>query len=414
MSDLKKEYKQLTNVDIEEQKRIWDERGKGYYGEYLVLQELRRRVDGKSKILMNLNIPVDAEKTTEIDLALIHETGIYLFEMKHYKGIIYGDADRENWTQYFKTTENQSFKNPIYQNEYHRQAMHKLYPDLPIYSYVVFTNEDVVLKVSSPAGRSAVLTTLAGLKYELNTDFGSRAHLLSGEKIENIFKKLSAYSPRIKNEEADEDVKALPISAYMGLQRRPVVANAATAPNSKRSVPLREFVLVSLMCIVIVVALFATGFGAVEKQKEMQETIEQLEQEMHSALPIDVTQQIKVSNVRLRSASDTSASTFSAYLGTTGNTYGFILNEDSQYYIVLWNGDVKVVDMFGDRLPYNADANKLSPKGSGGVTGGQLSAVTLSGVAEEDVLEIYISNVTLWRNYNGKEYYYHGNSLRVY
>ena len=42
MSDLKKEYKQLTNVDIEEQKRIWDERGKGYYGEYLVLQELCR------------------------------------------------------------------------------------------------------------------------------------------------------------------------------------------------------------------------------------------------------------------------------------------------------------------------------------------------------------------------------------
>lgn len=414
MSDLKKEYKQLTDVDIEEQKRIWDERGKGYYGEYLVLQKLYRCADGKSKILMNLNIPVDAEKTTEIDLALIHETGIYLFEMKHYKGTIYGDADRENWTQYFKTTENQSFKNPIYQNEYHRQAMHKLYPDLPIYSYVVFTNADVTLKASSPAGRSVVLTTLAGLKYELNTDFGSRAHLLSGEKIENIFERLSVYSPRIKNEESGEDVEALPISAYVDLQRCLTAKNNATAPNGKRSVPLLLFVPILLICIAAVIGFFVTGFEAVEKQKEMQETIEQLEQETHSALPIDVTQQIKVSNVQLRSLPDSSASTFSAYLDAKGSTYGFILNEDSQYYVVLWNGDVKVVDMFGDRLPYNAAANKLSPKGSGGVTGGQLSAVTLSGVAEEDVLEIYISNVTLWRNYNGKEYYYHGNSLRVY
>ena len=30
--DIKDIYKQLTDVDIEEQKRLWDERGKGYYG----------------------------------------------------------------------------------------------------------------------------------------------------------------------------------------------------------------------------------------------------------------------------------------------------------------------------------------------------------------------------------------------
>jgi len=33
-------YTQLTNVDIEEQKKIWDERGKGYYGEYLLFNHI--------------------------------------------------------------------------------------------------------------------------------------------------------------------------------------------------------------------------------------------------------------------------------------------------------------------------------------------------------------------------------------
>ena len=78
-------YGNLTSVDIEEQKRIWDERGKGYYGEYLLLTELYRHIKGQCKILMNLNVPTAAGKTTEIDLLMIHETGLYVFEAKHYK-----------------------------------------------------------------------------------------------------------------------------------------------------------------------------------------------------------------------------------------------------------------------------------------------------------------------------------------
>ncbi|MBQ5799166.1 MAG: NERD domain-containing protein, partial [Oscillospiraceae bacterium] len=92
--EIEQVYKQLTNVDIEEQKRIWDERGKGYYGEYLLFCELYKNVAGHGKILMNLNIPTESGGTTEIDLILIHETGIYVFEIKHYKGTIYGkDTD---------------------------------------------------------------------------------------------------------------------------------------------------------------------------------------------------------------------------------------------------------------------------------------------------------------------------------
>ena len=90
-----KEYKQLTGVDIEAQKRLWDERGKGYYGEYLVFNKLFDAIPGCGKIIMNLQIPGSYGNTTELDLVFIHETGVYVFEIKHYKGTIYGKTEDE-------------------------------------------------------------------------------------------------------------------------------------------------------------------------------------------------------------------------------------------------------------------------------------------------------------------------------
>ena len=110
-------YENLTSVDIKEQKQLWDERGKGYYGEYLVLQQLFFSVHGQCKILMNLNIPAGNEKTTEIDLLMIHENGFYVFEVKYYKGTIYGRYDDKTWTQYFRTQKNSHFPSPVQQND---------------------------------------------------------------------------------------------------------------------------------------------------------------------------------------------------------------------------------------------------------------------------------------------------------
>ena len=92
-------YKNLTSVDIHEQERLWDNRGKGYYGEYLVFCKLYQSVPGQCKILMNLNIPVFGGSSTEIDLLMIHESGLYVFEIKHYKGTIYGKLTDNTWTQ---------------------------------------------------------------------------------------------------------------------------------------------------------------------------------------------------------------------------------------------------------------------------------------------------------------------------
>lgn len=97
MRDIEKIYRNLSGVELNDQSTISDERAKGYVGEFRVLSEVLASIEGDFKILMNLHVPINSKKT-EIDLLMIHETGIYVFEVKNYKGIIYGDMDGKRWT----------------------------------------------------------------------------------------------------------------------------------------------------------------------------------------------------------------------------------------------------------------------------------------------------------------------------
>jgi hypothetical protein len=167
MEQIQKVYQKLSGVDIEEQKRIWDERGKGYYGEYLDFEKLFSAVRGHCKLLMNLQVPTLGGKTTEIDLLMVHETGIYVFEIKHYKGTIYGQASEMNWTQYFRTVDNSKFANPILQNDYHIAALRAMFPDAPIYNVLVFTHGDCNLQVED-VRPDVLLTTMAAFVRDMH------------------------------------------------------------------------------------------------------------------------------------------------------------------------------------------------------------------------------------------------------
>ena len=192
--NLEKTYKQLTNIDIDVQKKIWDERGRGYYGEYLVFSNLYSSLEGTGKILMNLNIPTENRNGTEIDLLLIHETGLYVFEIKHYKGTIYGKDTDNIWTQYFRAAPNQTFKNPFEQNGYHIRAIKKLVPDIPIHSIIVFTNDDCELKVSNQNPEIDVCY-LRDIARVLEKNFSNSQNSLTMDQIDAIFEHLSFYSP---------------------------------------------------------------------------------------------------------------------------------------------------------------------------------------------------------------------------
>lgn len=211
-------YQRLTNVNIGEQIDEWDARGKGYYGEYLLFSELYNCIPGCSKILMNLQIPSENGRTTEIDLLLIHETGLYVFEAKHYKSIIYGKMDDAQWTQYFKTAENQHFSNPVLQNRWHIEQLRKLIPNCPIHSFIVFTNGECELKVTGNLPNTTLCKQSALCKR-----FGEISRhsppVLNIKEIDDIFVALKIYSPMQDVKLEHEDSKTIDFYEYMEMMR---------------------------------------------------------------------------------------------------------------------------------------------------------------------------------------------------
>ena len=216
---MKEMYREMTNVDIDEQRKLWDERGKGYYGEYKVFVKLCGNISDRAKIMMNLVIP-NEDHRTELDMVIIHETGLYVFEVKHYKGNVYGKTDDYTWTQYFKTRENETFLNPIKQNEYHKQALTRMFPEIPIYSFIVFTNPECKITLDGDDAKNMITKNMAVCTYDrLLSSFESFAvvkdTVLSPSMIDAVFKVLKPFS-KIKSRDSGFEPDAVDIADYYG------------------------------------------------------------------------------------------------------------------------------------------------------------------------------------------------------
>lgn len=114
---------------------------KGLTGEYLTYLKLNK-LKGYKKFIFNKHIKFDENKETEIDIIMIHETGIYVIESKNYSGLILGN-NNDKWTQVLGNGQRYSFYNPIKQNNTHIKAIKYYLGDSSNYFYpiVVFSNE---------------------------------------------------------------------------------------------------------------------------------------------------------------------------------------------------------------------------------------------------------------------------------
>ncbi len=116
-------------------------KNKGQYGEYLTDYALNSsNVPGYLKTVRNIYIPYRGS-TTEIDVMMVHEKGIFVFESKNYGGWIFGSADALKWTQSLPNGEKHQFYNPIKQNASHITALSDFLnlPRSAFVSYIVFS-----------------------------------------------------------------------------------------------------------------------------------------------------------------------------------------------------------------------------------------------------------------------------------
>ena len=113
----------------------------GQFGEYSIEYALtNNNLPGELVVFRNLYIPAN-NKTVEIDLLMIHEKGIFVFESKNYSGWIFGSADQLYWTQCLQNGTRHKFYNTIRQNDTHIYALEPLLeiPATEFISCIIFS-----------------------------------------------------------------------------------------------------------------------------------------------------------------------------------------------------------------------------------------------------------------------------------
>lgn len=190
---------------------------KGKRGENCVAKELEQ-LPGEYTILNDVVLRTD-KGTTQIDHIVVSKYGVFVIETKNYRGEIYGDDNRKEWTQvivtevryrrkWYKTytyvTKNQ-FYNPVKQSLGHMFRVKELlteYTHLPVIPLVVFAGY---------ADLSKVFSSHAVLQIEqlLPVIGANKTTYLQNEDVSKIISLLQNSNVRetVKNQEHVRNIK---------------------------------------------------------------------------------------------------------------------------------------------------------------------------------------------------------------
>ena len=168
---------------------------KGNYGEYLIFNKLKK-VDGYSRVLLNVYIPKDNGDNTELDLIFVHEKGIYVVESKNYSGWIYGDEKSLKWTQTFQNGKKFKFYNPIKQNKTHIKHLEENLKEIYSHNYfslIVFSERCRLKKIKYVSDHLKVLNR-NNINRFLKTYQKEKFILLTEDEVDYIYNHLSKYT----------------------------------------------------------------------------------------------------------------------------------------------------------------------------------------------------------------------------
>ena len=170
---------------------IKNDQDKGAYGEWLTEYLFgNNNIKGYSKSLHNIYIPYRG-KTSEIDVLLVHEKGIFVIESKNYSGWIFGSVEQANWTQCLPNKDKNKFYNPIKQNRTHINALSQFLEidKNKMTSFIVFSERCELKKVPDDTEEFIILRRQFLLK-RVRQELEKREKILSKEEIDEVILKL--------------------------------------------------------------------------------------------------------------------------------------------------------------------------------------------------------------------------------
>ena len=123
---------------------------KGWLGEKLSGFALWATLDSEIYVKLSDIIIEDDRGSTQVDHLLVSKFGIFVIEIKDYKGWIYGSEHQKQWTQAFKT-QKFKFQNPLHQNYRHIKALASFlsFPESVFHNVVIF-GPDSTIKTELP------------------------------------------------------------------------------------------------------------------------------------------------------------------------------------------------------------------------------------------------------------------------
>ena len=161
----------------------------GLWGEYHTYRKLSK-LPGEKRFLFNCYVPKDGGAFSEVDLIMLHSSGVYVFESKNYSGWIFGNEADRQWTQSFRNGRKERFFNPLMQNNSHIKQLQRFLPELTreaFQSVIVFSERCELRKVTLTSEQHLVVKRdrlLRALASYL------RRQLLSPADIEAIYQRL--------------------------------------------------------------------------------------------------------------------------------------------------------------------------------------------------------------------------------
>ena len=131
----------------------------GLWGEYLTYRKLSKLPGGR-KFIFNCYAPKENGTFTEVDLIMLHTSGVYVFESKNYGGWIFGKETDRQWTQSFRSGRRERFFNPLMQNNSHIKQLQRFLPGLAreaFQSVIVFSERCELRKVTLTSDQHLVV-----------------------------------------------------------------------------------------------------------------------------------------------------------------------------------------------------------------------------------------------------------------
>lgn len=126
---------------------------RGTYSERVLVLSLLKHGIPAEYIFHDLYLKMDNNQFSQIDVAIVTDIGIIIFEVKDYSWWLLGNSYNSYWTQVLAYgREKYRFYNPIRQNYNHIQNLHKHisgFENVPIYSAVVFYGNCVLRHIEN-------------------------------------------------------------------------------------------------------------------------------------------------------------------------------------------------------------------------------------------------------------------------